>query len=82
MKDLITDIVSNEQLDTYCKKWKLLKYKIWSLAIEFSKIRHRKQIEKEIKLVQEISAYYKMPVLTNEDKEKLVVCKLSCLCQT
>lgn len=75
VKDLIVDIMSNEEFNTYCKKWKLLKYKIWSLAIKFSKIRHRKQREKEIKLVQEISAYCKMTVLTNEDKEKLSLTK-------
>lgn len=61
-------IESEDQLDTYCKKWEYFKFKVRNISIKHGKIRSQRLRVKENILVREINDLCKKQNIADEEK--------------
>lgn len=73
IKRTIEDVIKDASLSNFINKWEYLKYKIRQISISHSKTMSRANKQKERDIIKEIHDVCNKKILSDDDKQKLVL---------
>lgn len=73
----ISNVIEDSSFTTYSKKWEYIKYKVRQISIFYGKLLSRNRGKKELEIIKEINSTCVKPLLSEDEKQKIILLQSS-----